>query len=250
MASLSVAYEEGLAVVTLERGKVNALNLDVVAELGACFDSLAGNATARAVVLTGAGSFFSFGFDVPELLTYDREKLEGYLRDFTSLYTRLTLFPKPLVAAINGHAVAGGCMLATTCDRRVMVSGKAKIALNEVTFGASVFAGSVEMLAAITGRRNAEKILLTGAMFRAEEALELGLVDEVVPPDSLLAAAGRHAMELAAGDRTAFSSIKALLREPVAVEMRRLEEASIAEFIEIWLSPAAQAQLEKIKIHS
>jgi len=219
-------------------------------DLDRALDALEADGAVDAIVLTGRGKFFSFGFDVPELLTYDREKLERYLRDFTTLYTRLILFPKPLVAAINGHAVAGGCMLATTCDRRVMVSGKAKIALNEVTFGASVFAGSVEMLAAITGRRNAERILLTGAMYRAEEALELGLVDEVAPPDGLLAAAGRHALELAAGDPAAFRSIKSLLREPVAAEMRRLEGASIEEFIEVWLSPETQAQLREIKIRS
>jgi 3,2-trans-enoyl-CoA isomerase len=237
-----------MAVVTLERGKVNALNATYVRSLRERFDALEEDDSVRAVILTGAGSFFSFGFDVPELLTYGRQQLESFLHDFTALYTRLFLFPKPLVAAINGHAVAGGCMLATTCDRRIMASGKAKIALNEVTFGASVFAGSVEMLSAITGRRNAEQILLTGAMYRAEEALEIGLVDEAVLPERVLEVAERHALELAAGDPAAFRSIKKLLRGPVAAEMRRLEERSIAEFIDIWLSPGAQAQLQEIKI--
>jgi 3,2-trans-enoyl-CoA isomerase len=239
-----------MTIVTLERGKVNALDIAAVGELRERFEALERDDSVRAVVLTGAGSFFSFGFDVPELLTYGRQQLESFLRDFTALYTKLFLFPKPLVAAINGHAVAGGCMLATTCDRRVMASGKAKISLNEVTFGASVFAGSVEMLAAITGRRNAEKILLGGVMYRAEEALQLGLVDEAVLPERVLEVAEQQALELAAGDPAAFRSIKRLLRGPVAAEMRRLEEASIAEFIEIWLSPSTQAQLAKITIRS
>jgi enoyl-CoA hydratase/carnithine racemase len=239
-----------MVIVRLQRGKVNALNYDYVNSLHQRFVKLEEDESVDAVVLTGSGSFFSFGFDVPELLTYGREELERFFREFTVFYTRLFLFPKPLVAAINGHAVAGGCMLATACDRRVMASGRAKISLNEVTFGASVFAGSVEMLAAVTGRPMAERILLTGAMYGAEQALDMGLVDEVTPPEEVAAAAERHCRELAAGDAAAFRSIKSLLRGPVAEEMRRLEEASIEKFIEIWLSPGTQAQLERIEIRS
>jgi 3,2-trans-enoyl-CoA isomerase len=250
MRSLTVSNDDGLTIVTLERGKVNALDATYVGRLRERFEGLEEDESVDAVILTGAGSFFSFGFDVPELLTYGKQQLESFLRDFTALYTQLFLYPTPLVAAINGHAVAGGCMLATSCDRRVMASGKAKISLNEVTFGASVFAGSVEMLAAIAGRRNAEEILLGGAMYRAEEALQLGLVDEAVLPERVLEVAERQALGLAAGDPAAFRSIKMLLRGPVAAEMRRLEEASIAEFSEIWLSPQTRAQLEKITIRS
>jgi enoyl-CoA hydratase/carnithine racemase len=250
MSCVTIATEGELAVVTLERGKVNALNQHVLGELAETFDRLETDSGVRAVVLTGAGSFFSFGFDVPELLTYSLDRTRKFLTDFTSLYTRMFLFPKPLVGALNGHAVAGGCMLATTCDRRVMAMGKGKISLNEVTFGASVFAGSVLMLVACAGQRNAEEILGSGDMYGAERALELGLVDRVASGDEVLEIAKEEAGRLAAGDVAAFASIKGLLRNPIGEEMRRREPASIEEFIQIWTSPSTQAQLAKIKIRS
>jgi enoyl-CoA hydratase/carnithine racemase len=250
MSCVTISAEGELAVVTLERGKVNALNRHLLGELAVVFDQLEADGNIRAVVLTGSGSFFSFGFDVPELLTYSAEETREFLTSFTSLYSRMFLFPKPLVGALNGHAVAGGCMLATTCDRRVMASGRGRISLNEVTFGASVFAGSVMMLIACVGQRNAEEILGTGAMYSAERALELGLVDRVVSGEELLEAAGEEALRLAAGDPAAFASIKGLLRGPIGEDMRRREPASIEEFIQIWTSPGTQAQLAEIKIRS
>lgn len=250
MSCVTISTEGGLALVTLERGKVNALNHHVLGELAATFDRLEEEDQVKAVVLTGSGSFFSFGFDVPELLTYSLDRTRTFLTEFTALYTRMFLFPKPLVGALNGHAVAGGCMLATTCDRRIMASGKGRISLNEVTFGASVFAGSVMMLVACAGQRNAEEILGTGAMYGAERALELGLVDRVTGAGELLDAAKKEALELAGGDAAAFASIKGLLRGPIGEEMRRREPDSIEEFIEIWTSPGTQAQLAGIKIRS
>ena len=91
------------------------------------------------------------------------------MSNFIDLYRVLFSFPKPLVAAINGHAVAGGCMLANACDHRVMASGRAKISLNEVTFGATLPAGSAEMLAYWVGSRHAEALALSGRMVDASE---------------------------------------------------------------------------------
>ena len=102
MRFLTVSSEDRLAIVTLERGKVNALNAAYVRELREQFGRLQSDESVDAVLLTGSGSFFSFGFDVPELLTYGKEELVRFLHDFTALYTELFLFPKPLVAAING----------------------------------------------------------------------------------------------------------------------------------------------------
>jgi enoyl-CoA hydratase len=153
-----------------------------------------------------------------------------------------------VVAAVNGHAIAGGCMIATACDRRLMVSGKAKIALNEITFGASVLAGSVEMLKACVGHRQAETILYSGAMYGADGALTLGLVDRVADSDDLLEVALGEAQELARGDAVAFRSIKSLLREPVAEAMRAREADSIREFVDIWYSDATRRKLAKMKI--
>jgi len=237
-----------LGIVTLDRGKVNALNHPTVRELSECFDRLAQDESVRGVILTGAGKFFSFGFDIPEFLGFTKESFVDYLTSFTDFYTQLFLFPKPVVAAVNGHAVAGGCMIATACDVRIMAAGKGKISLNEITFGASVFAGCVAMLKHYVGGRNAERILFSGDMYDAEEARRLGLVEEVAPPEDLMARAEEQARRLAAADSVAFASIKRLIRGPIADEMRRREADSVREFADIWYSEATWKRLQKIEI--
>lgn len=139
-------------------------------------------------------------------------------------------------------------MLATACDYRLMVTGKARISLNEVSFGSSVFAGSVAMLKSCVGERNAERILYSGAMLSAEEAYHMGLVHQQVPEEGLMKAATEIAREFAQRDARAFQSIKLLLRKNIAVDMRRKEKDSVLEFVEIWYSQATRDQLQNIMI--
>jgi enoyl-CoA hydratase/carnithine racemase len=141
-------------------------------------------------------------------------------------------------------------MLALACDYRIMISGKAKISLNEITFGSSVFAGSVEMLRRLVGERNAERILLTGGMYSAEEAQRLGLVDEAADDSGFLKRVSGVAGDLAARDPIAFKSIKRLLRKPVAEKMIAGEERSIREFVNIWYSEETWKKLQEISIHA
>lgn len=250
MTHLETAYHEGIATITLHRGKVNALNAALVAELHAAFAALEEEATVRAVVLTGHGRFFSFGLDVPELYPLPPEAFARFLGDFTSLYARICGCPKPVVAAVNGHAIAGGCMLALACDRRLMAAEGARIGLNEITFGSSVFAGSVEMLRTLVGQARAEQVLLEGAMHPAEAARELGLVDRILPAAELLPAAIAEARAL--GDRSpaAYGHLKRMLRAPVIETMRAREAESIRAFVRIWYSQATRDQLRRIEIRA
>jgi 3,2-trans-enoyl-CoA isomerase len=248
MSFVTVQEQEGVAVLTLTRGKVNALNGLVVDELRSRLKDMESNDEIRSIILTGAGKFFSFGFDIPEFLSFDRERFTSYLSNFTNLYTYLFLFPKPVVAALNGHAIAGGCMLALACDCRIMVSGKAKMSLNEITFGASVFAGATEMLRFLLGGAKATDVLYSGAMYSAEEARALGLVQEVVAEADIVTAARRAALDMASRPGAAFTSIKLLLRKAIAEEMMRREADSIREFVEIWYSKPTWANLQRITI--
>jgi len=238
-----------VAVLTLERGKVNALNEPLVDNLMEVFEDLERDDGVRAVVLTGRGKFFSFGFDVPEFLGYAKDDFMRVLRKFTRLYTKMFIFPKPLLAALNGHAIGGGCMLALACDERFMVSGKAKISLNEITFGSTVFAGSVEMLRFCAGRKNAQTILFSGDMFTAEDAARLDVIDRVVSEEKLLDESVKRAAELGGQQAAAFRSLKILLRQPAAQEMVRREEDSLREFVEIWYSDDTRALTRRITIH-
>ena len=250
MSQVVTTRDQGIATVTLSRGKVNAFNEAMVEELHDCLKAIESDESLRAVILTGHGSFFSFGFDIPEFLSYSREAFTRYLQKFTGLYSYLFTFPKPTIAALNGHTVAGGCMLATACDCRIMVSGKAKIALNEINFGASVLAGSVAILEYCVGSSNAQKILYSGQMHTAEEALDLGLVDFIAPSVDLPQEALRVAQDLARKDVHAFRSVKELLRKPVTEAIRRTEEASIQAFVNIWYSENTWKNLQAIKIGS
>jgi enoyl-CoA hydratase/carnithine racemase len=246
---MHVSKDGEIATVTLSRGKVNALNEPMVEELTKSFEDLATDNEVKSIIFTGTGKFFSFGFDVPEFLNYSKNDFIRYLEKFTNFYTYLFLFPKPVVAALNGHTIAGGCMLATACDFRLMVTGKARISLNEITFGAPVPAGSVEMLKYCAGSRNAQSILYSGAMYSAEEAFQLGLVDQVSSEDALAEDARKVAQELAQKDSSAFRSIKHLLRKPVAEQMIKREKDAILEFVDIWYSEQTWENLRAIKIY-
>ena len=249
MNFVKVETNEGIATIVINRGKVNALNGEVVDELRESLKALEVDQDLKAIVLTGYGKFFLFGFDIPEFLSFTKEKFTNYLINFTNLYTYLFLYPKPVVAALNGHTIAGGCMLALACDSRVMVDRKAKISLNEIAFGSSVFAGSTEMLRFWIGSANATEVLYSGAMYSAKEAMSFGLVHTVLTEQNLMVHARRIASDLASKHLPAFASIKALLRKPIAEDMIKRERESIREFVDIWYSEPTWANLQDIKIH-
>lgn len=242
--------KEGIATLVMSRGKVNALNLEMLEEMHGILELLKDDDEVKAVILTGQGKFFSFGFDIPEFLSLSKDVFRQFLDKFTFLYAYIYEYPKATVAALNGHAVAGGCILATSCDYRLMVTGKAKIALNEVTFGASLFAGCIAILKNLVGQRTAEKILFSGTMFSAEEALNMGLIDRVSSEETIVHDAHKVALEFAARHSSAFSSIKKLVRNIDIPEFGPLERKAIDKFIDIWYSEATMKNLKQIKIHA
>lgn len=248
MSLIDIHRQAGVATLALRHGKVNAINDELIRELRARLDDLLVDTGSHSLVLTGQGKFFSFGLDLREILPLSEEACLRFLTDFTALYTRMYNYPKPIVAAVNGHAVAGGCMLALACDRRIMASGNVKIGLNEITFGSSVFAGSAEMLQACVGERHAETILTSGDLYAPEQALALGLVDRVVAPEALSSACVDEACMYGSRHADAFASLKRLLRGPVVERMRRREADALREFVKIWYSEATRAQLAKIDI--
>ncbi len=249
MEFVALQKSDGIATLMLSRGKVNALNGRVADELRDMLKALEADLEVRSIVLTGGGRFFSFGFDIPEFLSFTKEEFSHYLTSFTGLYTYLFLYPKPVVAALHGHTIAGGCMLALACDHRVMVAGKARISLNEIGLGSSVFAGITEMLRFWVGSANATSILYSGAMYSAEEAESLGLVQEVTTEADLMPAARKAASGLASKHSAAFASIKSLLRKQIAEEMIRREKDSIREFVDIWYSEITWTNLRNVKIY-
>ena len=164
------------------------------------------------------------------------------------MYTEIFLYPKPVIAALNGHTIAGGCMMALACDLRLMVTGKSRIGLNEVTFGSSLFPGSALMLQYCVGTRHAESTAFFGALMPAEEALAIGLVNEAIEPDQLDRRQELAAKRFEAVDPTAFASIKSLLRNETGEAMKRIEEEYRQEMVDIWYSESTEKKLREIKI--
>ncbi|MCA0376951.1 MAG: enoyl-CoA hydratase/isomerase family protein [Gemmatimonadetes bacterium] len=175
-----------IATITVNRpDKLNALNDATIAELGRAIDEAAARDDVGGVLLTGAGRAFVAGADISELQS--QSPLEGRrrARDGQAVFSRFERSGKPVVAAINGFALGGGCELAMACHVRV-ASEKAKLGQPEVKLGIVPGYGGTQRLPRLVGRGAALRLLLTGEMIDATEAHRLGLVDQVVAPDALL----------------------------------------------------------------
>ncbi len=131
---IELKNEDGIAVVTTRHGKANALDIELCEELAKCFVGLR-NADARAVVVTGQGRIFSAGVDLIRLSSGGPDYVRAFLPALHRLYDAVFFHPKPVVAAINGHAVAGGCVLACCADRRIMARGRGRIGVTELLVG-------------------------------------------------------------------------------------------------------------------
>src|SRR5262249_35642165 len=152
-------------VLRMIAGKANALTMQLLDTLGRAIDDAA---AARALVITGDGTAFSAGLALPELIDLDRSTMAGLIDHFEQTMRRVLTFPRATVAAINGHAFAGGCVLALMCDARVMAAGTAQIGLNEVQLGIGLPAIVVEPLRARVSPAALGAIALEGRLFSPE----------------------------------------------------------------------------------
>lgn len=183
---IRVERSEGIATVTVDRPeKLNALDEETVAELGATFRELAGDDGVRGIVLTGAGDrAFVAGADIEELSRMDPLGAVEKSRMGQEVLGAIEGSPKPVVAAVNGYALGGGCELALACHLRV-AGENARFGLPEVGLGIIPGYGGTLRLARIVGLGRALEMILTGDMIDAQEAYRIGLVNAVVPPEEL-----------------------------------------------------------------
>jgi len=187
-----------LAVITLSRPRVlNALSAATLAELAEAVEDVAADESIRVLIVTGAGpKAFVAGADIAELATLDAAGGLAYAERGQAVFRRIETLGKPVIAAINGFALGGGCELAMACTLRI-ASDAARLGQPEVKLGVIAGFGGTQRLPRLVGRGAALKILLTGGIVPAEEALRIGLVDEVVPADALMTRAETLALEIA-----------------------------------------------------
>ncbi len=187
LQNINVTWDGDLAIVTVDRQeKLNALNAEVFAELGEAFDSLRYDDKVRGVIVTGAGDkAFVAGADIGELAKMDAMGGVQVSRTGQGIFRAIERFPKPVLAAIGGYALGGGCELALACHIRV-ASENARFGLPEVGLGIIPGYGGTVRLARLVGLGRAVEMALTGEMVRADAALHMGLVSLVVPREELM----------------------------------------------------------------
>jgi enoyl-CoA hydratase len=187
--TLTVSVADRIATVTLNRpDKLNALNDTVIAELGRAIDTIRDDSTVGGVILTGAGRAFVAGADISVLETHGAIGAKALAQRGQEVFRRIERSPKPVIAAVNGFALGGGCELAMACHLRV-ASEAAKFGQPEVKLGLVPGYGGTQRLPRLIGKGRALQLLLTGEMIDANEAYRIGLVNRVVPAAELIATA-------------------------------------------------------------
>jgi enoyl-CoA hydratase len=195
-------------------------------------------ADVRAVVVTSEGKIFSGGVDLLRATSSGPDYFKSFLPALERLYTSAFFFPKPVVAAVNGHAAAGGCILACCADWRLMAGGNGRIGVTELLVGVSFPPLAFEIMRFAAAHKFFPEVIYTGATYPPDEAQRRGLVDEVVAADQLPERALAAAERLAALRPAAFALTKQQMRQPVADALARHGERVSKAATELWLDPA------------
>jgi enoyl-CoA hydratase len=199
LENVRVENRDGVLFVTIDRPKVlNALNAQTIGEIGRIFTEVRDDDSVRCVVLTGGGEkAFVAGADINELAQMTSLTASGFAQRGQRVLDAIERCPKPVIAAINGFALGGGCEIALACHIRI-ASEKAQLGLPEVTLGVIPGYGGTQRMARLLGKGKALELILTGERVAAAEAEKIGLVNKVVPADQLLAAAEEMARKITA----------------------------------------------------
>lgn len=175
---------------------LNALNSQVLSELDSVFDEIAANGEIKAVVLTGEGKAFVAGADISQMSTLDAAAGKAFGEYGASVFRKIELLEKPVIAAVNGFALGGGCELSMCCDIRI-ASAKAKFGQPEVGLGITPGFSGTQRLPRIVGMGKAKELIYTADIINAQEALRIGLVNQVVEPEQLMDTAIAMARKIA-----------------------------------------------------
>jgi enoyl-CoA hydratase len=203
-----------VTILRMARGKANAMNLDFLAALSKGMTEVE-QGPAKAVVVTGQGSSFCAGVDLPTMVQGGPDYVRRFLPVLARTFEQFAVFPKPLVAAVNGHSIGGGHILVLACDQRLAAKGTAQIGLTEILVGVAFPAWPLEIARFRTPQEHFATLIGAGRTWQPEEALARGLVDELVDPGRLLDRACEVAQELLAIPTSAFKANKAAVRRPM-----------------------------------
>ncbi|MPY97853.1 MAG: enoyl-CoA hydratase/isomerase family protein [Actinophytocola sp.] len=234
---IETTEHDDIAVLRMDHGPVNALDLELLTALPRVLDQVA---DARAVVLTGIGRSFSAGVDLKRIADGGAEYVAEFLPALSVAALALFEHRRPVVGAVNGHALAGGCVLAAACDLRLMSGGT--VGLTELAAGVPFPTVPLEIMRHAVGPA-AERLVLAAHRLDPAQAVEIGLVHETVAPDALLPTALDRAVHLAAAPPEVYALAKSQLRRPARERIDVGTPLDEEEVLRIWSAPALHAKL-------
>jgi enoyl-CoA hydratase/carnithine racemase len=240
---IEVTDRDGVALLQMADGKANAMSVESCEALTERFEQIR-LSSARAVVVTGTGSIFSAGVDLLRLLDGGRPYIRKFLPALNGMFAAVFSHPKPVVAAINGHAIAGGCVLACAADRRLMVRDVGRIGVTELIVGVPFPAVAMEIMRCAVAPQHFEETLFGAATYPPADAVGRGLVNELVAANGLLDRAVDAAKALAALPPAAFALSKRQTRQPALERLESVGRTIDAAVEEIWTAPDT---LERIR---
>jgi enoyl-CoA hydratase/carnithine racemase len=231
---IDVATKDSIAVLTLAHGKANALDIEFCDAIASRLDTLR---DAKAIILTGQDKIFSAGVDLKRISEGGADYVRNFLPALHRLYEAAFFHPKPIVAAINGHAIAGGCVLALCADRRVMANDGGRMGVTELLVGVPFPALAFEIMRQMTPPYFFAETILSGATFPAEQAAHRGWVNEAAESARLMEQALAAAQSLAALSPAAFAQTKQQIRAPVIERLALSGDVTDKAVTEVWAAP-------------
>jgi enoyl-CoA hydratase len=237
------SQHEGILTLRLAHGKASALDIELLDALLRELDGVADD--VRALILTGTGSIFSAGVDLFRLTQGGADYVERFLPLLSRFVRALFAFPRPVVAAANGHAIAGGCIMVLAADVRLMAEGSGRIGVPELLVGVPFPAAALEVVRFVVPRDKVQALLYTGRTLPPREALAAELVDEVVAPDNLLARAQEIARQLALIPPQVYRLTKQSLRAQALERIERASQAQDREMLAVWSAAETHAHIRE-----
>ncbi len=238
--------EGNVRVLQLSKPPANAIDEALLGDLGVALETARDDDAVRAVVLTGSNGFFCAGFDfaAPQR---DATAAAGLLNIYRRVHVDLLAFPKPTLAMVNGHAIAGGTILALACDYRLGVEGSYKVGLTELAVGATFPRVAFEIAVLRLPHARASEMMLGAALYSSSQAVRLGIVDELLPADTFEATVLRRAARLAALPREAYAHTKAALVAPAVERTAAESEEEALRGAALWLSEESRAARRRLR---
>jgi len=243
--SVTLTQEGAIGVVRLDRAHGNAIDDALVESLIATLAEAEADPAIGGILLCSAGKIFCPGLDLQELVKLDRPSMERFMHRFGAAVLTLYTFPKPVVASVHGHALAGGCVLALCADWRVVRRG-AVIGLNEVKVGVPLPFGVALIVREAVSRPKLTGVALLGRNYGDDEAIAAGLADELAEAGAVESTARLRLEEFLSKDAFAFSVTKRYLRSPVVERVRTNNRLLLPEWLDAWFSAGTRARIAAI----